>query len=163
MEKTQEQQTLVLLKPDAVKRGITGRIITRFENTGLTISAMKMLVPTEELSKNHYSEHKDKDFFRALVDFLSSGPVIAIAVSGCKAVEKVRRIIGSTQPSEAAPGTIRGDFSHICYERGKERLGTIPNIVHASDNPENAVKEIKLWFKPEEIISGNYRSDNLFF
>lgn len=130
------EQTLVLVKPDGVKKKLCGEILARYERKGLDIKALKLMQVPEELAAQHYSEHKDKPFFRELIDFITSGPVLAMVLSGENAVAAVRKLNGATNPLEAAPGTIRGDYGLLINE----------NVVHASDAPETAQREIALWF-----------------
>ena len=129
------QKTLVLVKPDGVKKHICGEVISRFERKGLSIHAIKMIQVPVELAEEHYAEHKGKGFFKALIDFIS-GPVLAMVIEGENAVAAVRQINGATNPLEAVPGSIRGDFATSIDE----------NVVHASDAPETAAREIALWF-----------------
>jgi nucleoside-diphosphate kinase len=133
------QRTLVLVKPDAVRRGLIGEIISRLERKGLKIVALRMLQMDKALAERHYGIHKDKPFFFELVDFITSGPIVAAVVQGGKAVEATRSIMGETNPVKAAPGTIRGDLG----------LEITQNLVHGSDSEENAKTEISLSF-PEE-------------
>ena len=137
------EKTLVIIKPDAVNRGLTGEIIKRFEQKGLEIAAIKMKHLNEEELNEHYAHHRDKPFFKDLVNFMRHSPSILMVLEGVKAVEAVRFLCGSTYGIEAAPGTIRGDFS----------MSRSNNIVHASDSVETAEKEIKRFFKEEEIFS----------
>ena len=130
------EKTLVLVKPDGVKKHICGEIIARFERKGLAIHAIKMIQVPAELAKKHYAEHEGKDFFQDLIDFITSGPVLAMVIEGENAVKAVRQINGATNPLEAVPGSIRGDFATSIDE----------NVVHASDAPETAAREIALWF-----------------
>ena len=130
------EETLVLIKPDGVKRQICGEILTRYERKGLIIKAMKLLQTPKELAQEHYAEHKDKPFFGELVDFITSGPVLAFVLAGKNAVTSVRTINGATNPVDATPGSIRGDYA----------LTMDSNVVHASDSVESAVREIQLWF-----------------
>ena len=130
------EQTLVLDKPDGVKKKLCGEILARYERKGLDIKALKLMQVPEELAAQHYAEHKDKPFFRELIDFITSGPVLAMVLSGENAVAAVRKLNGATNPLEAAPGTIRGDYGLLINE----------NVVHASDAPETAQREIALWF-----------------
>ena len=130
------EETLVLIKPDGVKRQICGEILTRYERKGLIIKAMKLLQTPKELAEEHYAEHKDKPFFGELVDFITSGPVLAFVLAGKNAVTSVRTINGATNPVDATPGSIRGDYA----------LTMDSNVVHASDSVESAVREIQLWF-----------------
>lgn len=130
------EETLVLIKPDGVKRQICGEILTRYERKGLIIKAMKLLQTPKELAQEHYAEHKDKPFFGELVDFITSGPVLAFVLAGKNAVTSVRTINGSTNPVDATPGSIRGDYA----------LTMDSNVVHASDSVDSAAREIHLWF-----------------
>lgn len=130
------EETLVLIKPDGVKRQLCGEILSRYERKGLEIKAMKLLQTPQELAEEHYAEHKDKPFFGELVDFITSGPVLAFILGGQNAVPSVRAINGATNPLEATPGSIRGDYA----------LTLDSNVVHASDSAESAAREMKLWF-----------------
>lgn len=130
------EETLVLIKPDGVKRQLCGEILSRYERKGLEIKAMKLLQTPQELAEEHYAEHKDKPFFRELVDFITSGPVLAFILGGQNAVASVRAINGATNPLDATPGSIRGDYA----------LTLDSNVVHASDSAESAAREMKLWF-----------------
>jgi len=141
------QRTLVLLKPDAVQRGLAGAIIARLEATGLRIAAMKLIHMDQALARRHYAVHKGKPFFGGLVRFITSGPIVAMVLEGPRAVEIVRKTMGATDPAKAAPGTVRGDLG----------LSIGMNLVHGSDAPETAEKEIGLFFSPKEIVS--YRRD----
>lgn len=141
------QRTLVLIKPDAVQRGLAGAIIGRLEGRGLRIVGMKMLQMDEALASRHYAVHEGKAFFKGLVEFITSSPIIAIVFEGQNAVEAVRRAMGETDPAKAQPGTIRGDYA----------LDIGHNLVHGSDSLETAEKEIALFFRPEEILS--YKRD----
>ena len=129
-------RTLILVKPDAFARNLTGEIIARFERKGLRIVALKHMTATEDLAKQHYAEHDGKPFFGELVDFITSGPLVAMVLEGLDAVKAARQVIGATNPLEAAPGSIRGDFA---LEVGK-------NMVHGSDSDESAAREAKLFF-----------------
>ncbi len=137
------QRTLVLIKPDGVERGLIGEIIKRFEQRGLKIVGMKMVWVDKEFAKKHYSEHIDKPFFEELLTMITEGPVVAIALEGRNAIKVVRKIVGSTFPEEALPGTIRGDYAHSLVE-GR-------NLVHASANEKDAEKELSLWFKEDDL------------
>lgn len=130
------EETLVLIKPDGVKRQICGEILTRYERKGLIIKAMKLLQTPKELAQEHYAEHNDKPFFGELVDFITSGPVLAFVLAGKNAVTSVRTINGATNPVDATPGSIRGDYA----------LTMDSNVVHASDSVDSAAREIHLWF-----------------
>jgi nucleoside-diphosphate kinase len=129
-------RTLILVKPDAFARSLTGEIIARFERKGLKIVALRHLLITRELAETHYAEHAERPFFGDLVDFITSGPIVAMALEGVEAVTAARQVIGATNPLEAAPGSIRGDFA---IEVGA-------NMVHGSDSPESAAREVALFF-----------------
>ena len=146
-------RTLVLLKPDAIQRTLVGQIIQRFEQAGLKIVGMKMVWVDRDFSKKHYSAHIGKKFYSGLEEFITSGPVIAMVIEGILAIEVVRKIVGSTEPSKAMPGTIRGDFAHHAYEYADKKGIAIKNLIHASDSKEAAEKEIGLWFDKKEIHS----------
>lgn len=135
------ERTLVIIKPDAVQRGIAGRIIARFEERGFAIAAMKMMKLSPQLLEEHYSHLKGKPFFPALLSFMSSSPVIVAVIEGKEAVEVVRKMCGTTNARNAEPGTVRGDFS----------LSTQCNAIHASDSKEASAKEIKRFFKDDEL------------
>ncbi|MCU0715070.1 MAG: nucleoside-diphosphate kinase [Pirellula sp.] len=137
------QKTLVLLKPDCVQRRLIGEIISRFEKKGLNIIAMKMLQVTPELSKQHYAEHVSKPFYKNLEDFITSSPIVAMAIEGLEAIRVVRDMLGATNGLKAAAGTIRGDFS------SSRQM----NLVHASDSEESAARELALYFQTSEICS----------
>jgi len=130
------QRTLVLLKPDAVRRGLVGEILGRFEAKGLTIDAMDLRTIDGEQADQHYAEHVERDFYPPLRAFITSGPLVAMVLSGDEAVDVVRGMLGATDGRKAAPGTIRGDLS----------LSNRENLAHGSDSPESAAREIKLWF-----------------
>jgi nucleoside-diphosphate kinase len=129
-------RTLILVKPDAFSRGLSGQILARFERKGLKIVALRHLTVTRELAERHYAEHAERPFFGELVEFITSGPIVAMALEGTHAVRAARQVIGATDPLEAAPGSIRGDFA---IEIGG-------NMVHGSDSPESAAREIALFF-----------------
>jgi nucleoside-diphosphate kinase len=130
------ERTLILVKPDAFARGLTGEIVARFENKGLKIVAMRHMQVTEDLAKQHYAEHDGKPFFGELVEFITSGPIVAMVLEGESAIKAARQVIGATNPLEATTGSIRGDFA---VEVGK-------NMVHGSDSPESGEREAKLFF-----------------
>lgn len=133
------ERTLILVKPDGVERGLIGQILSRFESKGYTIEKLKMLQPTKELLAQHYAEHEGKSFYQPLVDFMVSGPVVAAVLSGERVIEGVRSMLGTSDPTLAAPGTIRGDL-------GRDWGGSVQkNLVHASDSPASAEREIALW------------------
>lgn len=141
------ERSLVLIKPDAMQRGLAGAIISRLEQRGLKLVAIKMLHLDKALARRHYAVHAGKPFFDGLVDYISSAPIIAIIFEGENAVEVVRETIGATDPAKAEPGTIRGDFG-VDIER---------NTVHGSDSVDTAQEEIKLFFSPDEIF--NYHNE----
>jgi nucleoside-diphosphate kinase len=130
------ERTLILVKPDAFQRGLTGEILARFERKGLTIAAMKHMTTPRDTAETHYDEHRERPFFGELVDFITGGPLIALVLEGQDAVKAARQLIGATNPLEAAPGSIRGDYAI--------EIGT--NMVHGSDSPESAQREIGIWF-----------------
>jgi len=129
-------RTLILIKPDAFKRGLTGEIIARFERKGLRIAALRHMTVSRELAERHYAEHSERPFFGELVEFITSGPIVAMVLEGQGAVKAARQVIGATDPLEAATGSIRGDFA---VEMGQ-------NMVHGSDSPESAAREAGLFF-----------------
>jgi nucleoside-diphosphate kinase len=129
-------RTLILVKPDAFARGLTGEILARFERKGLKIAEMRKLVVTEDMAKEHYAEHSARPFFGELVEFITSGPIVAAVLEGTEAVKVARQVIGATNPLEAAPGSIRGDFA---IEIGQ-------NMVHGADSPESAEREARIYF-----------------
>ena len=137
------ERTLVLLKPDAVQRLLVGPLIGRFEARGLKIVGLKLVAVSRELAERHYAVHREKPFFAGLVAFITSAPLVAMALEGPNAIAIVRAMIGATRPHEAAPGTIRGDLA----------IETAQNLVHASDGAETAVAELALWFRPEELLA----------
>jgi nucleoside-diphosphate kinase len=133
------ERTLVLVKPDAVRRALTGEIVARFERRGLEIKAARFLTVDRSLAEEHYAEHTEKPFFGELVDFITSGPTMALVLEGEGAIKTVRATMGATNPADSAPGTIRGDLS----------LSMPDNLVHGSDSTESAEREIGLWFPDE--------------
>lgn len=136
------EQTLVLIKPDAVQRGLIGEVILRIERKGLRIQALKLMQVDQTIARRHYQEHADKPFFKELVDFLSSGPLVALVAQGPGAVAGVRQMMGTTDPADSPPGTIRGDLG----------LTIGMNLIHGSDSAERAAVEIPLFFQPAEIL-----------
>jgi nucleoside-diphosphate kinase len=137
------ERTLVLIKPDGVQRLLVGRLLARYEERGLKLVGLKLMQVDRTLAERHYAVHRDKPFFRALVDFITSAPLVAVVLEGPNAVAVTRAINGATRPADAAPGTIRGDLA----------LEVTQNIVHASDGPETAAEELALWFRADELIS----------
>ncbi len=136
------QTTLIILKPDAVQRGLMGRILTRFEDKGLQVVGCKLVQPSRQLAETHYGVHKAKPFFDSVCRFLSSSPVLVLALRGINAIDISRKMMGATFGSKAEPGTIRGDYG----------VSNSFNLIHGSDAPETAAKELALWFKDGEIV-----------
>ena len=136
------ERTLVLIKPDAMQRGLAGEILGRLERRGLTVRAAKLIHVDRPLADEHYAEHREKPFFRELVGFITSAPTLALVVEGESAIPVVRTTMGATNPTAAAPGTIRGDLA----------LAMPDNLVHGSDSPESAEREIQLWFADDELV-----------
>jgi len=147
------ERTLVIIKPDAVQRGLIGKIIDRFERRGLRIAAMKLKHIDEALAKRHYAIHEGKPFYEPLIRYITSSPVVVMVLEGNNAIEIVRRTMGATNPAEAAPGTIRADFS---LEIGR-------NLVHGSDGPETAAFEVPLFFTKDELLSYERDTDRWIF
>ena len=137
------EQTLILCKPDAVSRGLVGEIVTRFERRGYLIVAMKMMQVDGDRARRHYAEHKGKPFFDGLVEFITSGPIVAMCIEGENAIEGCRALIGATNPLQAAPGSIRGDLA--------QTIGR--NLVHGSDSANSAKRELEIFFAPNEFMS----------
>jgi len=136
------ERSLILIKPDAVERSLAGEILGRIERRGFTLRAAKLLSVDRALGEEHYAEHREKPFFGELVDFITSGPTLALVVEGEGAIATLRTTIGATNPADAAPGTIRGDLA----------LAMPNNLVHGSDSPESAEREIALWFRDDELV-----------
>ncbi len=147
------ERSLIIIKPDGVQRGLIGAIISRLENRGLKIVAMKMIQMDESLARRHYAVHEGKPFFESLIKYITSAPVVVMVVEGPRAVEVVRKTMGATNPADAAPGTIRADFA---LEIGR-------NLIHGSDSIETAEKEISLFFHPSEILSYTRDTDRWIF
>lgn len=145
------QRTLVLIKPDGIQRALTGRIIQRFEDVGLKMVGVKMRWIDRDFAKKHYSAHVTKPMYKGLEDFIVSGPVLAIVLEGVSAVETVRKIVGSTEPKSAMPGTIRGDFAQHSYSYADSKGTAIKNLIHASGTLEEAKQEVALWFNKDEL------------
>ena len=137
------ERTLILIKPDGVQRLLVGRILARYEERGLKLIGLKLVQVDRALAERHYAVHREKPFFSGLVDFITSGPLVALALEGPNAIAVIRATNGATRPWEAAPGTVRGDFA----------LEVAQNIVHASDGVETAATELALWFRPDELLS----------
>jgi nucleoside-diphosphate kinase len=137
------ERTLVLIKPDGVQRGLVGEIVGRFERKGLKVVGLRMLDVSRELAERHYAVHAGKHFYDGLVEFITSGPVAAVALEGPDAIATVRRMVGRTMPNEAEPGTIRGDLG----------ISGLRNLIHASDAPETATSELAMWFDPADLVA----------
>ena len=137
------ERTLVVVKPDGVQRGLVGEILRRFEDRGLKLVGLKMLVVGREMAEEHYAVHRGKFFYDGLVSYITSGPVVAMVLEGPEAIKAVRLMVGATRPYESAPGSIRGDFA----------LTGLRNLIHASDAPETAGAEVALWFRSDELQS----------
>ena len=187
------EQTLILIKPDGVKRNLIGKIISRLEDSGLKVCALKMVWPDAKLAEQHYpldeewakavfkktktafeKENKEFEFSDykkygkfiqdSLKEFIRESPVVALVVKGPHAIEIVRKMVGVTEPRQAAPGTIRGDFASIeSYERSNADKRAVRNLIHASDSPENAQREISLWFSKDEIHDYEKKDDYMIF
>ncbi|MFT4310619.1 MAG: nucleoside-diphosphate kinase [Candidatus Woesearchaeota archaeon] len=150
------EQTLVLIKPDAVQRALVGEIISRFEKCGLKIVATKMVWEKEDFFEKHYhdvEERHGREILDGNLKAMTAGPVFALVLEGIRAIEIVRKLVGPTEPKKAAPGTIRGDYTHYTYELADHHKVAVKNIVHASSSIEDAQYEINLWFQPKEIHS----------
>ena len=137
------QTTFIFIKPDAVQRGLAGKILARFEDKGLSFVGIKLVQVSEDLAKQHYAEHAEKPFFPGLLKFITSSPVLACAIQGPNAIAVCRNLIGATNGQKADPGTIRGDFG----------MSGANNMIHGSDSPESAQRELALWFKPDELVT----------
>jgi nucleoside-diphosphate kinase len=153
------QRSLVLLKPDALDRGIVGEIISRFERVGAAIVGLKMLVSEKDTAMQHYTDdlarRRGEKVRELMVSMLTSGPIIALVLEGVEIVEVVRKMVGATEPKSAAPGTIRGDYAHVSFKYADEKGIGVFNLIHASGSPEEGETEVSVWFKPEELVSFN--------
>ena len=151
------EKTLVVLKPDTIQRGLVGEIITRFEKAGIAIVAMKMVSPDEKHFHDHYEgisqliSRWGEDIYNVTLSAMTESPVVAFVLEGGEVVEHVRKMVGTTDPKDSAPGTIRGDYTHVTRSYTNPIGATLPNILHASGNKEEAAKEIKLWFNEDEL------------
>ncbi|MEB3204241.1 MAG: nucleoside-diphosphate kinase [Candidatus Sericytochromatia bacterium] len=143
------ERTFIAVKPDGVQRGLVGQIIARFEQKGYQLVGLKQMQVTREMAEQHYGEHRERPFFKGLVDFITSGPIVAMAWQGPGVVATARLMMGKTNPRDAEPGTIRGDFA---VDIGR-------NVVHGSDSPENAVRELGIFFAPGELLDWNRTLD----
>jgi nucleoside-diphosphate kinase len=147
------EKSLIILKPDAVQRGLIGPILTRLEQRGLKFSGLKLMQISKELASKHYSVHEGKPFYNSLVEYITASPVVVLAVQGNDVIKIVRSTVGATKPAEAAPGTIRGDFG---LEIGR-------NLIHASDSPENGETEVRLFFAPAELLTWERNTDSWIY
>jgi nucleoside-diphosphate kinase len=154
------EKTFVLIKPDGVKRSLTGEIVSRFEKVGLKILAIKMQSIDEEFAQKHYTDditkRRGEKVRNLLLKYVTSGPIVAICLEGVNAIENVRKLVGATEPKSALPGTIRGDYAHVSYGYADDKEIAVLNLIHASGNKEDAEHELKLWFKEEEL--NNYKN-----
>ena len=153
------ERTFVALKPDAVKRGLVGEITSRFEEAGFKICGMKMVQATDQLLEKHYEEHVDKPFYSDLAGFMKSGPIVAIVLEGVHAAKNLRKIVGDTDATEAHPATIRGRYGHMSMEHADSTDTHYKNLVHASE-PEEAEKEINIWFSEDELHNYTHSQEN---
>ncbi len=147
------EKTFVMIKPDGIQRRLIGDIIARFEKAGIKIVAMKFLMVSKKMAEKHYAIHKGKPFYDGLIKYITSGPVVAMVLEGNNVIERVRKMVGATDPKDAMPGTIRGDYA--------QEIGR--NIVHASDSLKTAQHEIKLWFSKEEIVDYSLTDEKWLF
>lgn len=151
------ERSLVLLKPDAIDRGLVGEIITRFERTGLKLAGLKLVWSDKDTAMKHYTEdlaeRRGQHVRDLMIDMITSGPIVAIAIEGIEAVEVVRKMVGETEPKKALPGTIRGDYAHTSFQYADKKKIGVFNIVHASANPEEAEIELSVWFNDYELHS----------
>lgn len=147
------EKSFVMIKPDAVERRLMGKVLTKFEEKGLQIVATKMMLIDEELAKQHYGEHSEKPFFKSLVEYITSAPVLAMVIQGDDCISVIRKIVGATNPKDAELGTIRGDYG----------MDTGRNIIHASDAPESAKREIALFFDESEIMDYEMPDNNMIY
>lgn len=143
------EKSLIILKPDAVQRGLIGTVLTRLEQRGLKFAGMKLIQIDDALARRHYAVHEGKPFFQSLVSYITASPVVVLAVTGADVIQIVRSTVGATNPAKAAPGTIRGDFG---LEIGR-------NLIHASDSPENGEQEVGLFFQPAELVEWKRDTD----
>lgn len=153
------ERSLVLLKPDALNRGIVGEVITRFEKAGLAIVGMKLLVSEKDTAEKHYTEdlaeRRGEEVRNMMLDMITSGPIVAIALEGVGAIKVIRKMVGETEPASAAPGTIRGDYAHVSFAHADEKGIGIFNLIHASSDADDAKVELGVWFKDEELCENS--------
>jgi len=150
------ERSLILLKPDAIERGIMGEIITRFERVGAKLVGLKLLVSEKDAAAKHYTEdlakRRGEKVRENMINMLTSGPILAMVLEGIEIVEIARKMVGATEPKMAAPGTIRGDYAHVSFKHADEKSIGVFNLIHASGSREEAEIEITVWFKPEELV-----------
>ncbi len=161
------ERTLIVLKPDTIQRSLVGEILTRFEKAGLKIVGMKMVRPDEEHFRKHYEgiskliSRWGEDIYKVTLSQLTEGPVIAIVLEGVEAVQHVRKMVGQTDPKDSAPGTIRGDYTHVTRAYTNPKGATLPNLVHASGDVNEATQEIELWFDKAELYEYSTLNDQI--
>jgi nucleoside-diphosphate kinase len=156
------EKSLIIIKPDGIQRNLTGTVISRFENAGLKIHAMKFQTVSVEQARKHYSEHVDKGFYPTVEEYVTAGPVLVFVLGGLNCIKKIRTMVGATEPSSALPGTIRGDFAHQPYPAaGEPDDQPIRNLIHASATPDEAATEIKIWFSDDEVLDYGKINDSL--
>ena len=150
------QRSLILLKPDALHRGIVGEILTRFERAGIKLVGFKLLVSEKDTAGKHYTDdlakRRGEKVRERMINMITSGPIVAIVLEGVEVVEVGRKLVGETEPKKAAPGTIRGDYAHVSFAHADSHEIGVFNLIHASGSPEEAEVEIAVWFKPEELV-----------
>lgn len=150
------EQTLILIKPDGLERGLVGQILSRFEQAGLKMIGMKLIWADKDFAKRHYTEdlakRRGERIRDLMIEFITSGPVVAIALEGVEAIALVRKMVGETEPKSALPGTIRGDFAHVSYGYADAKKTVTKNLIHASSSKEDAKNELKLWFSQAELF-----------
>jgi nucleoside-diphosphate kinase len=163
----EKEQTLVLIKPDGIVRQIMGKIITRFEDAGLKIIGMKMQWISEEHAKNHYqqeiADRHGESVRSGLIQYIKEGPILAIVLEGVDGIKVTRKIVGSTYPNESSPGTIRGDFAHVSKDYANTQKINVRNLIHASANPQDAGREIPLWFTKSDLHTYKTVHDKIAF
>ncbi len=161
------ERTLVLCKPDAVQRGLVGRVISRFEDAGLKIIGLKMVWADKDIALQHYTEdlakRRGQKVRDLMTEFIRKGPVVAFCLEGISAIAVVRKMVGETEPKAALPGTIRGDLAHVSFLSADQKNKAVPNLVHASGNAEDAQREIKVWFTASELHSYPRSGEEFFF
>lgn len=155
------EKSLLIIKPDGIKRRLTSQVLLRFETAGLKLHALKLINASSELAGDHYGEHRERPFFPLIVDYLTEGPVLAFVLGGEGAIARIRKMVGATTPADSDPGTIRGDFCHMSLDKEAATSKALYNLIHASANAEDAEREIALWFAPEEVLDYSLPDDYL--